>query len=992
MPDAFLIDGLLQSVLEASLTGFHLLRPLYNPAGEISDFAIVYLNPAGQLMLGLPERPEQSMHTQFPTVETSGVFAFYRKVFETGAPGRFDLNYQADGLDNYFRLSARRNGELLVVSFTDTADQDRSVVEVALRESQAREQAARAEAEAQRSTLQRVFEQAPVAIGIVRGPELIIEVANPLIMKLWGKTPEQTMHHPLFDALPEARGQGFEALFEQVLQTGTPVVAHESPVRLERYGKLETPYFNFAYQPLWDAHNQLNGVIIIATEVTQLVEARQKVQTLNEELAAANKELQAANEEFTTKNEELALAQQQLQQLNQELEGRVEERTHELLLAQGEAVRQQQRLEGFFSQAPAAICILDGPDMVFELVNEAYQALFPGRRLLGRPLLQALPELAGQPVWHTLRRVYETGETHEETGIHIPVARHEQEQPHDFYFHYIQQARYNEQGQIDGVLVFALDMTNQVIAQRQTAQLQADMLAVAQQRAAERESFFQVFEQTPAVVSILQGPEHRISYHNQAYQQLFPGRQMRGLTVAQAQPEAVDQGFVALLDEVYRTGQTFFGNELPIFIAQADGQPAREIFFNFTYQAYRENGQIVGVSVFAYDVTEQVLARQQRAQTQARLQAMFEQAPVAIAILQGPDYVVDVANPLVCTLWGRSADEVIGRPLLEALPEVRGQGFKEILDNVVQKGEAFVAQEVTAMLERRGQLEQVYLNFVYQPLRDEFGHITSVAAVATEVSEQVAGRQQVAQANEQLRQANAELDATNQQLTRTNVDLDNFIYTASHDLKAPITNIEGLLAALREQLPNGADPAGDVQALLTMMEGAIERFQKTIGHLTDISRLQQVNNQAAEAIDLASLVEDVRLDLAPELNAARAWLHVDVQACPTISFAPKNLRSIVYNLLSNALKYRAPERPPVIGLRAYCENGLNIVEVQDNGLGLSEGQQTQLFTMFQRLHSHVDGSGVGLYMVKKIVENAGGSIAVRSQLGVGSTFTVSLPG
>ena len=108
--------------------------------------------------------------------------------------------------------------------------------------------------------------------------------------------------------------------------------------------------------------------------------------------------------------------------------------------------------------------------------------------------------------------------------------------------------------------------------------------------------------------------------------------------------------------------------------------------------------------------------------------------------------------------------------------------------------------------------------------------------------------------------------------------------------------------------------------------------------------------------------------------------------------SPKNLRSLVYNLLSNAVKYRAPDRAPVVHLRAYqTPQGPTVLEVHDNGLGLDKAQQAKLFGMFQRLHTHVEGSGIGLYIVKKIIENAGGTIAVQSQPGIGTTFTVSFP-
>jgi signal transduction histidine kinase len=101
--------------------------------------------------------------------------------------------------------------------------------------------------------------------------------------------------------------------------------------------------------------------------------------------------------------------------------------------------------------------------------------------------------------------------------------------------------------------------------------------------------------------------------------------------------------------------------------------------------------------------------------------------------------------------------------------------------------------------------------------------------------------------------------------------------------------------------------------------------------------------------------------------------------------------SVLLNLVSNALKYRHPDRAPVVQVRSYREQGRLVVRVQDNGLGLSKAQQGKLFRLFQRLHPHVEGTGVGLYLVKKILDHAGGSIQVESELGQGSTFIAVFP-
>ncbi|RPD48430.1 PAS domain S-box protein [Hymenobacter sediminis] len=265
------------------------------------------------------------------------------------------------------------------------------------------------------------------------------------------------------------------------------------------------------------------------------------------------------------------------------------------------------------------------------------------------------------------------------------------------------------------------------------------------------------------------------------------------------------------------------------------------------------------------------------------------------------------------------------------------------------------------------------------PSRNEQGEIIQWIGTYTDIHEHRLAQERIDRAQRELRE-------NNERLTRVNADLDNFIYTASHDLKAPINNIEGLLHAL---LPELDTPCGEhVELLLSMMQDSVDRFKRTIEHLTEVTKLQKENDQPVATVDLATLIREVSLDLAPLFQEAGGVLEVTVSSCPTISFAEKNLRSIIYNLLSNALKYRSPERPVRVHIRSTKLDKYLLLEVQDNGLGLKAESTHKMFSMFQRFHDHVEGSGIGLYMVKKMVENAGGRIEVQSQVGEGTTFSV----
>lgn len=370
-----------------------------------------------------------------------------------------------------------------------------------------------------------------------------------------------------------------------------------------------------------------------------------------------------------------------------------------------------------------------------------------------------------------------------------------------------------------------------------------------------------------------------------------------------------------------------------------------------------------------------IQARQELINQQRYLNEIFQQAPVGIAIVRGPQHIIDLANPAVLEIWGRSAEETLGKPVLEALPEIADQGIIDLLDNVMHTGEPFIANELPIKLERHGVLETVYLNFIYHPMRHAQGLITGVIAVAIDISEQVKFRQSV--------------EALNEELLATNADLDNFVYAASHDLKGPISNIEGLMTALIDDLPENTLQSPTIKQVITLIQSSINRFKKTLTDLTEVAKTQRQAGDDVDHVNLGEVVREMLLDFEPAIAESGARIVTDLDPEAVITFSAKNVRSIVYNLLSNALKYRSPERTPQITIKVKTTPDQVILSVQDNGLGINLEDESKMFSMFKRLHDHVEGSGVGLYIVKRIVENAGGSIKVESQVGVGSTFTIT---
>jgi signal transduction histidine kinase len=253
-----------------------------------------------------------------------------------------------------------------------------------------------------------------------------------------------------------------------------------------------------------------------------------------------------------------------------------------------------------------------------------------------------------------------------------------------------------------------------------------------------------------------------------------------------------------------------------------------------------------------------------------------------------------------------------------------------------------------------------------------------------------ASQQEVHEKNTRLYVANHEIGVRNQQLAHTNQDLDNFVYAASHDLKQPVNNLVGLFAELRRTATfHDADEA----VVLRLVDEALGNLSTTIHDLAAVVQEQRhPRAQATELVYLSELAAEVQFVLRPELLATGAELHFDFTRFPTVRYVRSSLRTVLFNLLSNALKYHQPGRLLQVHVRTYEEEGSVVLEVQDNGLGIDLVRfGSELFHLFRRFHPEAaEGTGVGLFLVNRLVEGVGGHIEVDSQPGQGTTFQVHL--
>ena len=844
-----------------------------------------------------------------------------------------------------------QQGEVLCIILEIKNITEKIKAERQLQESLRREKAALARAEHQRIRLERYFMQVPAQICIFSGSDFVFEFVNPAYQetlfpgrKILGK--------PLAEAVPEVMGQPIAEVLRKVYETGETIEGKEVYIPLKPYdgAPLKDYYFNYIHQARFDENGKVDGIMTFAYDVTELVEARKKVQALNKDL-----------------------------------EERIFARTKELQLARADAERQQERLQNLFMQAPVAICIFKGPSMVYDLVNPAYQAMFPGRTIKGRSLIDAIPELFDSPVWGHLQYVYQTGNIYKAKEALIPVARIEEGPVESLYFDYVLQPHYNREREIDGVLTFAYDVTEQVMARRNVEQKE-EILQFALQ--AGKMATFDLDLKTNQTV--------RSANHDRLFGYSFniPEWNMEALM-----KHMLPEDHAPLLQQFEKSLQT---GELWLTprIQQKDGnlryiEGYGRVFYEkgLDGEGMRKPVRIAGVVT---DVTE----RKHNQQQKERLAAIVENSYDLISLCTPEG---------ICIYLNQAGKKMVG------IKDLQDTGDYKLTDFVAERHQKFHQMEIMpAIIEQgswqgellfrhqaTGNLIPVYYTAfsIKDPSTEELLGIATITSDITDLKkkeeqlhilsrELAEANREMLGANKAIQASNKELEEANQQLRLINADLDNFIYAASHDLKAPITNIEGLVQLLNRKLPEEVLGEEKIRQIIRMIQESIGRFQKTITNLTDITRLQKDNNKEETWVELLEVLDEVVLDLKPMIQKAGVEIDVEVEGCPAVSFAEKNMRSIMYNLISNAIKYRSPERKPEVKIKCKEEPGFLVLEVIDNGLGLNPANEKKLFSMFKRFHSHVEGSGIGLYMVKKIIENAGGKIEVASQLDKGSTFSV----
>jgi len=612
------------------------------------------------------------------------------------------------------------------------------------------------------------------------------------------------------------------------------------------------------------------------------------------------------------------------------------------------------------------------------------------------------------------------------------------------------------------------------------------------------------------------GPEH-ITIYNDAYRVILGEKHPAALGGSGPKVWSEIWDVVGpLANQVMQQGTSTWAEDQLLYINRLGY--VEESYFTFSYSpVFDDAGTVSGVFCACTETTEKVLAAREVQESERNLRNTILQAPVAMCILKGQDFVVEIANERMFEIWGKESRDMLNKPIFEGLPEAKNQGFEQLLTHVYTTGETVCPNEVPATLPRKGKLELVYINFVYEPFRDGNGTITGVMAVAIDVSEQVYSRKKIEENEARTRLAidsahlgTFEIDVNKQtiihsprvaeifgldpakqwpyqtlidsahkddieirnkahktagltgelfyemrivlpdqsirwirlngilinqvkspcligivlditeekkaaefleqrieertrELKQANDQLKQFTYAASHDLQEPLRKISFFI----DRLLTGVGPSinEENKKIADRIQHTTKRMRGLIDDLLDYSNTT-LGTMGFEEVDLNTIVHEVLDDMEATINEKEAI--IDLDTLPRVKGDPRQLRQLFQNLVSNALKYHKKDEKPHVVIQSKVVKDMDFkrklpaensevafyeINVSDNGIGFDQADADRIFGLFHRLHGRAEyeGTGVGLAIVQKVVENHHGYIRAVSEPGKGATFNLLLP-
>jgi two-component system sensor histidine kinase VicK len=760
-------------------------------------------------------------------------------------------------------------------------------------------------------------------------------------------------------------------LLEQVLSTGEAVYLEDQLIPIYRKGILDEVYWTFSYNIIRNDQGGSAGILVVCTETTQKVRSEQA-------LTLGYQAQQELNEELMASNEELSLTQLELKQVNTQLEQRVQERTQALS-------ESEFRFRSLIENSPAAMLVLRGDKLIVETINDAMlQILGKPADIIGQPLLNALPEVIGQPVVEIIKTVYHTGIPFTSTSLKVNLPRNGQLQ--ECYFNLSYRPLF-ENGIVTGIVEAAVEVTAEIEAKLKIESLNADLAAINQVQAQSNRELATVNSHLLQVQETLQQTVSQLKESNGRFQNLIRdatvgiivliGEDMRVKIVNQTYASFIGSSVDELvtqplynnlphlkdtLDPIYlqvkQSGEALNVYDVPYKINRSEEEVAG--YMNVIYQPYREaDGHFRGLIILCQDTTEQVNAR-------LRVQKADEMTNLAITAARLGSWHLDpenkslIYNDTLAELYGyHAAEKMTFEMVIEQISEEYRVMVIEEINKAISYGGHY---DVTFTQKRFDDAELIWLRSLGKISYDKSGNPSLFSGFVMDVTEQKKDEQRK----------------------------NDFIGMVSHELKTPITSLLAYLQLLQNKSAKKDDQFA-VAALGNCLR-QVKKMTTMINGFLNVSRLDAGKIQIdKQRFDMASLMKEIEEESMGSVSS-HAILFAPVEETWIVADRNK-IGQVVDNLVSNAVKYSYPNSS--IKISCVHKDQQIQVAVTDEGPGIAPDHLDKIFERYYRTdtasQSLVAGFGIGLYLCSEIIQHHGGNIWVESEQGTGSTFYFTLP-
>jgi len=498
-------------------------------------------------------------------------------------------------------------------------------------------------------------------------------------------------------------------------------------------------------------------------------------------------------------------------------------------------------------------------------------------------------------------------------------------------------------------------------------ELEVQRLKLHDRAVAQRQKLYGLLMDLPAAVTIMKGSELIYEMVNASYKTMFDAKeQLIGKSRKKISRFQDSDAMLHILLQVYNTGVKYTEKEYKSIVFKNEEKVVS--YFNILIEPiYDSDNQIDGVMTFAMEVTDHVLARKEEEKSAQKLALMLETIP-QMAWTAEPDGTISYFNSKWYEYTGSNFEELKANWAKYLHPEDRAFAHEAWNDSITT-GENY---QLEYRWLRASDNTYRWMLGRAKPVKNKYDETLLWVGTCTDINDQ--------------KLVNEALDKKNQELIKVNELLDTFVYTAAHDLKSPVINLKSLFDLIKT-----TDDPSTKQKYFNTIDVAVSRLDDTITGLVEVIEVQSQDNKLAKEISFEEVLALTIADFDADLRQIKGEVVGDFDELPIICYLKSYMASIFTNLISNAIKYRSIERQLRIELKSYVENGYVVLTVKDNGTGIDMAKNgTKIFKAFNRFTRSAQGKGLGLYLVKTMVERNGGKLEAESELNVGTRFKIYL--